>query len=58
MVTLKANKAIIAIETIVVCIVTYAALELTRHYLGREALWLLGLAGLGLSLFGLLRLRK
>lgn len=58
MTTLSAHKIIVAIEVVVVCAITYAALELTREYFGGEALWMLGIAGLAPALLGLLRLRK
>jgi hypothetical protein len=58
MTTLSAHKVIIAVEVIVVCAITYAALALTRAYFGREGLWLLGLSGLACALFALFRLRK
>jgi hypothetical protein len=58
MTTLSAHKIIVAIEVVVICAITFAVLELTRAYFGREALWLLGIAGLALALLGLFRLRK
>jgi hypothetical protein len=58
MTTLSTHKIIVAIEVVVVCAITYAVLDLTRVYFGREALWVLGIAGLGLALLALLRLRK
>jgi hypothetical protein len=58
MTTLSAHKIIVAAEVVVVCAITYAVLDLAREYFGREALWLLGIAGLALALFALFRLRK
>jgi hypothetical protein len=58
MTTLSAHKIIVAIEVVVVCAITYAVLDLTRVYFGREALWASGMAGLALALFALFRLRK
>jgi hypothetical protein len=56
--TLSAHKVIIAVEVIVVCAITYAALSLVHAYFGREGLWAFGFAGLLCALFALYRLRK
>jgi hypothetical protein len=55
---LSTHKIIVAVEVVVVCAITYAVLDLTRDYFGREALWALGIAGLALALLALARLGK
>jgi hypothetical protein len=58
MTILSANRLIIAAEMVIVCAITYGALEVARHFFGRAGFWLLGLAALFLAGFLLFRLRK